>query len=254
VARTSARPATTSSRAATAASASDYRSHVSDLDGVLLLWDIDGTLVTHAPSPRDRHAHAVSSVLGRAVDPLPAGVGKTDRQIIVELFADHLASNDDVDRALAIIDEITAEDMVTAPSIAIDGVGEVLVALAASGATHTVLTGNTPTRAQLKLKAAGVAEHFQFDSGFYGNLHSTRFELVAAAAQQLSLQAGVQPVIIGDTPLDILAAQANGIPVVAVATGVYSVDELRHHRPDSAIAEFSNTTELSQVIADITSR
>jgi phosphoglycolate phosphatase len=226
---------------------------VSELDSFLLLWDIDGTLVTHAPSPRDRHAHAVATVLGRSVDPLPAGVGKTDRQIIVELFADHLPSDDDVERALVIIDEVTAEDMVTAPSIAINGVGEVLVDLAASGATHTVLTGNTPTRAQLKLKAAGVADHFDFGSGFYGDLHSTRFELVAAAAQQLSLQAGMQPVIIGDTPLDILAAQASGIPIVAVATGVYSVEDLRDHRPNAVIAEFSNATKLTQVIADITS-
>ena len=102
---------------------------MSDLSGVLVLWDIDGTLVTHAPSPRDRHAHAVSTVLGRAVDPLPAGVGKTDRQIIVELFADHLPSDDDVARALAVIDEITAEDMTTAPSTPIAGVGAALAGL-----------------------------------------------------------------------------------------------------------------------------
>ena len=58
-------------------SASDYRARVRDLADVLILWDIDGTLVTHAPATRDRHAHAVGSVLGRPVDRLPAGVGKT---------------------------------------------------------------------------------------------------------------------------------------------------------------------------------
>jgi len=238
VARTSARPATTSSRAATVASASDYRDRVSDPSGVLVLWDIDGTLVTHAPSPRDRHAHAVSTVLGRKVEPFPAGIGKTDRQIMVELFADHLPSEAEIEQAFEVIDALTEEDMVTAPSIAVDGVDAALGALSEAGAGHSVLTGNSPRRAELKLQAAGLAQHIDFDSGFYGHIHSTRMELVADAAQRLSLQQGVLPVIIGDTPLDILAAQASGIPVIAVATGVYSVEQLADCSPDAAIAEF----------------
>jgi phosphoglycolate phosphatase-like HAD superfamily hydrolase len=181
-------------------------------------------------------------------------VGKTDRQIIVELFADHVPSDDDVARALAVIDEITAEDMTTAPSTPIAGVDAALAGLTMSGALHSVLTGNTPARAQLKLDAARLSAHFDFESGFYGNLHSSRMELVAAAAQQLSLQSGVQPVIIGDTPLDILAAQASGIPVIAVATGVYSADELHGHRPNAVIADFTDTDGLITCIAAAAAR
>jgi len=221
-----------------AASASDYRDRVRDLAGVLVLWDIDGTLVTHAPSPRDRHAYAVSTVLGRAVDPLPAGIGKTDRQIMIELFADHLPSEAEIEQAFAVIDALTEEDMQHAPSTAINGTVGALTHLASAGATHSVLTGNSPRRARLKVEAAGLAEHIDFDSGFYGHLHSTRMELVADAAQRLSLQDGVRPVIIGDTPLDILAAQASGIPVIAVATGIYSVDDLAGYNPDAVITDY----------------
>ena len=224
------------------ASASDYRDRVSDLSGVLILWDIDGTLVTHAPSPRDRHAHAVGTVLGREVAPTAAGVGKTDRQIMVELFADHLPSEAEIEQAFAVIDALTEEDMVEAPSTAVSGVDAALLALTDSGAGHSVLTGNSPRRAELKLQAAGLAEHIDFDSGFYGHIHSTRMELVADAAQRLSLQEGVRPVIIGDTPLDILAGQASGIPVVAVATGVYSVEELAQHQPNAVIADYDDAT------------
>ena len=231
------------------ASASDYRDRVSDLSGVLILWDIDGTLVMHAPSPRDRHAHAVSNVLGRAVDPLPAGIGKTDRQILVELFADHLPSDAEIEQAFAVIDAVTAEDMQHAPSTAINGTSGALTHLASASATHSVLTGNSPARAQLKLQAAELDHHFDFDSGFYGHLHSTRMELVADAAQRLSLQQGVRPVIIGDTPLDILAAQASGIPVIAVATGVYSVDELAQHQPNTVLADYDDASALAGHIA-----
>ena len=233
------------------ASASDYRDRVSDLSGVLVLWDIDGTLVTHAPSPRDRHAHAVSTVLGRKVEPIPAGIGKTDRQIMVELFADHLPSEAEIEQAFEVIDALTEEDMVTAPSIAIDGVSDALIALSDSGAEHSVLTGNSPARARLKLESAGLAEHIDFDSGYYGHIHSTRMELVADAAQRLALQPGVRPVIVGDTPLDILAAQASGIPVIAVATGVYSVEQLADCSPDAAISEFSS--DLVKSVHDVSS-
>jgi len=224
------------------ASASDYRDRVSDLTGVLVLWDIDGTLVTHAPSPRDRHAHAVGTVLGREVAPIAAGVGKTDRQILVELFADHLPSESEIEQAVAVIDALTEEDMVEAPSTAVSGVDAALLALTDAGAGHSVLTGNSPRRAELKLQAAGLAEHIDFDSGFYGHIHSTRMELVADAAQRLSLQDGVRPVIIGDTPLDILAAQASEIPVIAVATGVYPVEELAQHQPNAVIADYDDAT------------
>jgi len=224
------------------ASASDYRDRVSDLSGVLVLWDIDGTLVTHAPSPRDRHAHAVGTVLGREVEPLPAGVGKTDRQIMVELFADHLPSEQEIEQAFTVIDGLTEEDMVGAPSTAVRGVDTALRTLSEAGAVHSVLTGNSPRRAELKLQAAGLAEHIDFASGFYGHIHSTRMELVADAAQRLSLQDERRPVIIGDTPLDILAAQASGIPVIAVATGVYSVDELAEHKPHAVIADYDDAT------------
>lgn len=213
---------------------------MSDLSEVLVLWDIDGTLVTHAPSARDRHAHAVSTVLGRTVDPLPAGIGKTDRQIIVELFADHAPSEADIEQAFAVIDAVTAEDMQRAPVTAISGTNEVLALLTSAGAAHSVLTGNSPARARLKLQAAALAHHFEFTSGFYGDIHATRMELVADAAQRLSLQPAVRPVIIGDTPLDIIAAQASGIPVIAVATGIYSVDELAKHRPHAVITNYDD--------------
>ena len=229
-------------------SASDYRSFVSDLSGVLVLWDIDGTLVTHAPSPRDRHAHAVSTVLGREVERIPAGIGKTDRQILIELFADHIPSDDDITQAFAVIDDVTAQDMLTAPSTAIDGTREALIEVASAGAEHSVLTGNSPRRARLKLEAAGLAEYIDFDSGFYGHIHSTRMELVSEAAQRLSLQNGVRPVIIGDTPLDILAGQASGIPVIAVATGVYTSADLERHRPSALL---NNFTETSVVVSSV---
>ena len=53
----------------------------------------------------------------------------------------------------------------------------------------------------------------------------------AAAARKLA-GAGASVVIVGDTPSDIAAARANALPVIAVATGHFSVDRLLEHTPE----------------------
>ncbi|MGA1038273.1 MAG: HAD family hydrolase, partial [Ilumatobacteraceae bacterium] len=70
--------------------------------------------------------------------------------------------------------------------------------------------------------------------------HSTRMELVADAAERLSLQPGTRPVIIGDTPLDIIAGHASGIPVIAVATGIFSAGDLAQHNPHALIDDYED--------------
>ncbi|HEV7553657.1 MAG TPA: HAD hydrolase-like protein, partial [Candidatus Angelobacter sp.] len=42
--------------------------------------------------------------------------------------------------------------------------------------------------------------------------------------------------IIGDTPSDIEAARAVGVPVIAIGTGIYSFAELQAHSPDACFA------------------
>ena len=170
------------------------------------------------------------------------------------MFADHLPSDDELASALRVIDEVTAEDMRTSPSIATVGAADLLAHLAQAGASQSVLTGNTPERAQLKVTTAHLADHIDFDSGFYGDVHSTRMELVAAAAEQLSLQKGLQPVIVGDTPLDILAAHASGFPVIATTTGIFDATALQEHRPDAVVFDFSDARAFAETISAIVSR
>jgi hypothetical protein len=48
--------------------------------------------------------------------------------------------------------------------------------------------------------------------------------------------ANVKVCVVGDTPSDIAAARANGLPTIAVATGVYSYDELLQHDPEVCVS------------------
>ena len=45
--------------------------------------------------------------------------------------------------------------------------------------------------------------------------------------------------MVGDTPLDISAAQGAGVVSIGVATGKYDLDELRAANPDHALASLA---------------
>jgi phosphoglycolate phosphatase-like HAD superfamily hydrolase len=97
-----------------------------------------------------------------------------------------------------------------------------------------LLTGNIRLGAQIKLR------HYQlwdpFRTGGFGDDHEDRNQIAAVARDRGSRVLGralhgEEIVVIGDTPRDIECGQAIGARVLAVATGTYSVEELRHHQP-----------------------
>jgi phosphoglycolate phosphatase len=60
--------------------------------------------------------------------------------------------------------------------------------------------------------------------------------------QRRSPQARVY--VVGDTPADILAARANKMQVIAVATGIYEVEELLPYAPDMCISSCADLLSL----------
>jgi phosphoglycolate phosphatase len=56
-------------------------------------------------------------------------------------------------------------------------------------------------------------------------------------------------VVIGDTPADISCGRALGARAIAVATGSYSVDELKAHHPYAVFQDLSDTDAVMAAIA-----
>lgn len=118
-------------------------------------------------------------------------------------------------------------------------VRELLEHLRGRGAVLGVATGNLEAIGRLKLGRGGLLEMFQF--GGYSDAFEYRTDVFRGALEKARRLAGSDAgvCVLGDTPADIQAAKANGLDVIAVATGVYSFDELRAEGPDWCLRSFS---------------
>ena len=202
---------------------------------LLVLWDVDYTLVNADGLGTRMYQVVFRDMFGRDLPAVAPKAGRTDRAILLDTLA--LAGIDEpqahVDDFLAALArQSAAADGVTPARVrAMPGATAAITALARSGARQSVLTGNVRPLAELKLRLAGLGEHLDLDVGAYGDLHEVRAELVAAARRAARKAYGtdfdgMSTVLVGDTSLDVEAALATGARAVAVATGTFSAADL----------------------------
>jgi phosphoglycolate phosphatase-like HAD superfamily hydrolase len=115
-----------------------------------------------------------------------------------------------------------------------------------------LLTGNLAAGARAKLSAAGI-DPDRFRVGAFGSDHERRNELPCVAQRRAREQLGVDVdaldiVVIGDTPADVDCGRAVGARTIAVATGGYSVDELRVHGASATFGDLSDTDAVVRAI------
>ena len=135
------------------------------------------------------------------------------------------------------------------------GIRELLDALeSATTSSLGLLTGNLVAGARAKLGAVGI-DPDRFRVGAYGSDHETARRAAGgrAAARARGARASTSPgrdvVVIGDTPADIDCGRAIGARAIGVATGHYSVDELREHRAGRGFEDLSDTDGVVRAIS-----
>lgn len=219
------------------------------------LFDIDGTILRS----RDRvHFNSFASSVQRVTgfEVTLAGIelhGNTDTAILREACrlagvpADVLEPQ--IEAILAAMCSTVAEQRHEMNVIRMPGIEEVLSHLAHCGALLGVATGNVEMVGWIKIEEAGLREWFRF--GGFSDHFPIRTELVGSAARKARELAGPKSsvCVVGDTPRDIAAARANSLPVIAVATGKYSYDELLELRPEvcaTSLADLLAHTRAAQ--------
>jgi phosphoglycolate phosphatase len=228
----------------------------------LVLFDIDGTLVWTDGAGRRAIHHALTEVFGSTGPADYRFDGKTDPQIVRDLM--RLVGHDDaqIDAGMQAVFDRYVELLrveLRAPGYrprVMPGVFELLDALEARGDVILgLLTGNLADGARAKLESTGI-DPARFRVGAFGSDHEQRPSLPEVARRRLREEFGVQVegsdcVIIGDTPADLTCGRVMGARAIAVATGRYSVDELRGH---GAAAVFPDLSDTAGVIAQILAR
>jgi phosphoglycolate phosphatase len=210
---------------------------------LLVLWDIDGTLVYSAGHGRRAFQEAFEAVVGRTPEPVEFA-GRTDHQIALSMLGEEQHQLSRVLEELAGALEARKEAM-RADGYAYPGVAAVLEALdARDDVVQSLLTGNIRSNAVVKLSAFGLERWLDFDVGAYGSdPHEERSDLVAVARERAAAKYGepTGAVLVGDTPLDVRAAQRAGARAVAVATGFADREALHAALPDALLEDFADT-------------
>jgi phosphoglycolate phosphatase len=119
------------------------------------------------------------------------------------------------------------------------GIEDLLDRLIDAGLLLGLVTGNIEAAAHIKLSRARLNRFFSF--GGYGSDSADRTEVTKAALSRGALVSGGALtggacIAVGDTPRDVNAGHGAGIEVVGVATGSYSVEQLREAGADYALA------------------
>ena len=210
---------------------------------LLVLWDVDGTLVRTAGHGRYAFEEAFEAVVGRPPAPVEYA-GRTDRQIALTMLA---GEPEQLPLLLAQLEgalELRKEAM-RADGYAYPGVAEVLEALhARDDVIQSLLTGNIKANAVVKVSAFGLDRWLDLEVGAYGSdPHEERSDLVAVARERAAARyrEPTGAVLVGDTPLDVRAAREAGARAVAVATGFAEPEALRASGPDAYLEDLSDT-------------
>jgi phosphoglycolate phosphatase-like HAD superfamily hydrolase len=206
------------------------------------LFDVDSTLLAGGNLVhRQAFLHALRTVYGIA-DPVPlpgSSHGMIDTQILAALLVHNGGSEAQaragMDAALAAMADYYAAHRDEAEYIVLDGVVDLLQQLRAEGYPLGLLTGNEESIGWTKMEQSGLKQFFSF--GAFGSMAHVRADLVPIARDRAEKALGRvvrldQLFIVGDALRDVECARTAGVPVVAVATGVYAAEDLRQAGAD----------------------
>jgi phosphoglycolate phosphatase len=213
--------------------------------GALVLFDIDGTLIRRA-GPHHREALVEAIRRTAHVETTTEGVpvaGMLDRDILTTMMLRAGMPPSEIRRVLPeVIKRAQSIYIRRVPDLArkvCPGVRRLLGRLSRRGVVIGLVTGNLSRIGWRKMERAGLRRYFRF--GAFAEMAHDRAGLVRIAIRRARQERWIgrdsNITLIGEHPNDVLAAHANGIRVVAVGTGIVSLDELHSHAPHIAVPD-----------------
>jgi phosphoglycolate phosphatase-like HAD superfamily hydrolase len=221
----------------------------------LLLWDIDGTLITSGGGGDSALERAIQERFGTddALRDIEIA-GRTDRHIAMSILRKYGVepTPEAVSSFLDVYLRWLGELLPNLNGRVLPGVQQILDRLHGNPErVLALLTGNLRRGAELKLSRYGLWHYFDF--GAFADDHHDRNELGAFARRRAQEDHGHEFEaaaidVIGDTGHDIACGKIFGARTIAVATGTWTREQLAQHEPDFL---FDDLSDSEQVIATL---
>ncbi|HEU4401479.1 MAG TPA: HAD family hydrolase [Candidatus Polarisedimenticolia bacterium] len=228
----------------------------------VVLFDIDGTLLTTGGGARRAFTRALSEAAGRPIEADGYSFsGRTDPQIARDILTANGLSGAALEATIPesirlYLRYFGGELPRLEGAELLPGVRQILEALARRPEARTaLLTGNVLEGARLKIGHFGLTGYFDFSLSCFGSDDADRYRLPAIALRRARQAlgdgfSGGQLVLVGDSEHDVLCGRSVGARSVAVCTGWTPVETLRAHRPDALLEDLSDTEKAVAAILD----
>ena len=218
-----------------------------------VLFDIDGTLIdTGGAGARSwrwafERLHSVPADISKS-----SSAGMTDPEVASRTFEAVLGrapSDHELSRLFAWYVYRLQHEVATSEGYRVlGGVVETLSRLMDRGVVLGIVSGGLEGSARIKLERGHLNRYFPV--GGYGTDSRDRPQITRVAIARVSTMHGrdIEPgevIVVGDTPLDVDAAKAVGATSLGVASGTYSVDDLRRAGADLVLSSLRERFPLA---------
>jgi phosphoglycolate phosphatase-like HAD superfamily hydrolase len=230
---------------------------------LLLLWDIDHTLIENHGVNKEIYALAFELLTGRPAEHPARTDGRTEPEIMRNMLTAHgiEPTPDYLARVPEVLESATASKAGTLRERGheLPGARAGLAAFQSMpGIVQSVLTGNIRPDAITKLSVFGLDGYLDFEAGGYGSDDEVRANLVGVAQERASAKYGARfdkgnTVLIGDTPRDVQAGRNGGAHVIAIASGSDSMEALLAEGADIVLPDLRDTRAVMEAVAGFAS-
>lgn len=217
-----------------------------------ILFDIDGTLLYAKGVGRPAFVKAFQQAYGvEANFDKVSFVGATDTAVIRAMAETYgiLSTPSHEEVFYLALTKYLDDALAETPPYVYPGVKDFLETLVDQGYTLGIVTGNIRTTAWAKLLHANLASYFTF--GAYSADHHDRDEIAKIAYHRAQALGCEVKCLVGDTPKDIQAGHAIGVPVLAVATGWIDSPTLLAAGADACLDDYHSLPDAINLLGSL---
>lgn len=218
----------------------------------LVLWDIDGTLIDTQGAGVEPFQNSIEKYLEIDIEfNRRALSGKSDFEIVELLTSLSSSRSENALYFETILQDYTIglKDNLSRESVRVLGDSKTTIKILNDTLIfrNGILSGNCKEGGETKLISGNIYELFHKDLFFFSTFSlNTRVKILESV-----LKVHPKVLLVGDTPNDVEAAKQFGIPIISVATGVWSYDQLEEINKGNVLKMEWKSQDFTQLLYKI---